>query len=58
MRVIKGGKLLDAKKSVRLAIAGSASRELLLKTIVKDLRYEAREAERTGPKRQPRAGMR
>jgi hypothetical protein len=51
MRVIKGGKFLTGDQSLRLAIANSVDRDKLLKAIVEEMRQQAKEAERRGPKR-------
>lgn len=49
--MIKGGKLLTAEQTLRLAVAGSVDRQKLLKGIVEGMRKQAKEAERRGPKR-------
>jgi hypothetical protein len=49
--VIKGGKLLTAEQTLRLAVASSVDREKLIKAIVEEMRHQARDAERRGPKR-------
>lgn len=49
--MIKGGKLLTAEQTLRLAVVSSVDREKLLKAIVEEMRQQAKEAERRGPKR-------
>lgn len=49
--MIKGGKLLTAEQTRRLAIVSSVDREKLLKAIVEEMQEKAREEERRGPKR-------
>lgn len=51
MRVIRGGRFLTGEQSLRLAIADSVDREKLLKAIIEEMRQQAKEAERRGPKR-------
>lgn len=51
MRVIKGGKFLTGEQTARLAIAGAADRQKLIKLIANEMRTKDREAERRGPKR-------
>lgn len=47
----KGGKLLTPEQSVRLAIVSAVDRQKLLKAIIAEMRGQARESERRGPKR-------
>jgi hypothetical protein len=46
--MIRGGRLLTAEQSARLAIVSSVDREKLLKSIVAQMRSKAK---RRGPKR-------
>lgn len=48
--MIKGGKFLTGDQTARLAIAGAADRQKLLKVIVEEMK-QAREADRRVPKR-------
>lgn len=49
--MIKGGKFLTGEQSLRLAVANSVDRELLLKAIVAEMRQKAQEADQRGAKR-------
>ncbi len=49
--MIKGGKLLTAEQSLRLAIIDNVGRDKLLKAIVEKMQAEAKEAQRRGPKK-------
>lgn len=49
--MIRGGKLLTAEQTVRLAVISSVDRERLLKAIVAEMRQKAQEAEQRGAKR-------